>query len=328
MNGTLTDVHGLKVGHHTDLINATGCTVIIADDGAVPGVDVRGAAPGTRETDLIRAENTIEKINAIVLSGGSAFGLDSASGVMKYLAEKKIGHFVGKHVIPIVPSAIIFDLNIGSGSVKPNATNGYFAASMASSEPVAQGNVGAGTGATVGKALGINNAMKGGLGSYSMDLGGGVVLAALTVVNSVGGVHDWKDGKLLAGPLAAGGIPQDSFSIFADHDYGKHRDNRPDHLGNTTIGVVATNLCLTKSQSNRLAMIAHDGLALAIRPTHTIHDGDTMFSLSTSQIDAPDEFARLVALTPLVVSEAIALAVQHATSLHGFPSAAGDRYDT
>ena len=320
MNGTLTDVRGLKVGHYTDLSNATGCTVIIAEEGAVPGVDVRGAAPGTRETDLIRAENTIEKINAIVLSGGSAFGLDSASGVMKYLAEKNIGHMVGKHVIPIIPSAIIFDLNIGN-SVTPNAANGYLAASVAVADTVPQGTVGAGTGATVGKALGIDNAMKGGLGSYSIDLGDGVVLSALVVVNSVGGVHDAYDGKLLAGPNAIGGRPEDSFSIFADHNYGKQKSIQPEHLGNTTIGVVATNVNLTKAQSNRLAMIAHDGLALAIRPTHTIHDGDTMFALATGEIDASDEFPRLVALTPLVVSRAIVAAVQNATSLYGFPSA-------
>ncbi|MQF87287.1 MAG: P1 family peptidase [SAR202 cluster bacterium] len=320
MNGTLTDVHGIKVGHYTDLVNATGCTVIIAENGAVPGVDVRGAAPGTRETDLIRAENTVETVHAVVLSGGSAFGLDSASGVMQYLAQRKIGHKVGKHIVPIVPAAIIFDLNIGNPDITPSAADGYFAASVASNEQVQQGSIGAGTGATVGKALGIDSAMKGGLGSYSIDLGGGVILSALVVVNAVGGVHDITDGSLIAGPRAKEGKPQDSFLIYSDPQFGFTQGKSLEFLGNTTIGVVATNVNLTKAQASRLATVAHDGLALSVRPTHTVHDGDTIFALSTGLIEAPDEFARLIALAPLVVSKAIISGVREAASLGGFPS--------
>ncbi len=321
MTGSLTDIPGVIAGHYTDAANGTGCTVALALDGAVGGVDVRGASPGTRETDLLRSENTVALVNGVVLSGGSAYGLSAADGVMRFLEERGAGHRVGDHVVPIVPAAIIFDLGVGDGSVRPGAAEGYAAASAATAGPSAQGSVGAGTGATAGKALGRERAMKGGLGCASLDLGDGVTLAALAVVNAVGSVHDPDSGALLAGPRGADGAPLASAPIYADHAYGKDGGRRgPEHLGNTTIGVVATNLALTKAQANRLAATAHDGIALAVRPAHTPRDGDTMFALATGKIDAPEEFTRLCALTPTVVARAIVSGVKHAESLHGFPS--------
>ncbi|MCY4582672.1 MAG: P1 family peptidase, partial [Chloroflexi bacterium] len=229
-------------------------------------------------------------------------------------------HRVGDHIVPIVPAAIIFDLGVGNGMVRPTATEGYAAAEAATGAPVLQGSLGAGTGATVGKALGRERAMKGGVGSASLDLGDGVVLAALTVVNAVGGVHDPDTGALLAGSRGADGTPLESAALYASHDYGRTPAQGPTALGNTTIGVVATNVRLTKTQANRLATLAHDGLALAIRPAHTVHDGDTMFALATCEIDAPEEFARLCALTPTVVARSVVAAIEHAEGLHGYPT--------
>ena len=322
MNGTLTDVADLTVGHYTDAANGTGCTVVLAPQGTVGGVDVRGAAPGTRETDLLRSENTVVGVNAIVLSGGSAYGLAAASGVMQFLEEQGVGHRVGGHIVPIVPSAIIFDLGVGNGMVRPTHAHGYAAARDADALPVLQGNVGAGAGATVGKALGRERAMKGGLGSASLHMGDGVVIAALAIVNAIGGVHDPDSGELLAGPRGEDGEPLESTAIYAAHDYGSRLVEKPPlPLGNTTIGVIATNVRLTKTQANRLATVAHDGLALAIRPTHTLHDGDAMFALATGGVDAPDEFPRLCALAPAVTARAIVAAIAHATDAHGFPAA-------
>ena len=319
MNGTLTDVSGLSVGHYTDAANGAGCTVVLVPPGTTAGVDVRGAAPGTRETDILRSENTVAGVDAVVLSGGSAYGLDAAGGVMQFLEERGVGHRVGRHIVPIVPAAIIFDLGVGNGAVRPRREDGYAAAAAASGGPVVQGNAGAGTGATVGKALGRERAMKGGTGSAAMDLGDGVVLAALTVVNAVGGVHDPTTGELLVGPRGDGDAPLDSAAVYADPAFGV-RGPVPAYLGNTTIGVVATNVGLTKAQTNRLATVAHDGLALAIRPTHTVHDGDTLFALATGVLDAPDEFPRLCALAPTVVARSVVSAVTRASDLHGYPA--------
>ena len=313
------------MGHHTDAANGTGCTVVLARGGASGGVDVRGAAPGTRETDLLRAENSVERVHGIVLSGGSAYGLATGSGVMRYLEEQGVGHRVGNFIVPIVPGAIIFDLGTGT-SVRPTEADGYAAAAAASDAPVEQGSVGAGTGASVGKALGRGQAMKGGLGSVSMDIGDGVVLAALAVVNAVGSVHDPDTGELLAGPRGDDGQPRNSIEIYADPTYGMVSRSFPgsstttEPLGNTTIAVIATSVSLTKSQTNRLATVAHDGLALAVRPVHTLHDGDTVFGLATGAVDAPDEYPRLCALAPVVMARAIVNAVRSARSLHGIPS--------
>ncbi|MBM3939448.1 MAG: P1 family peptidase [SAR202 cluster bacterium] len=324
MNGTLTDVSGLEVGHYTDLASATGCTVVLCRDSATGGVDVRGAAPGTRETDLLRAENMVLGVHGLLLSGGSAFGLAAATGVMRYLEERGVGHRVGPFVVPIVPGAIVFDLGIGSSTVRPGEAEGYAAASAASAAATPQGTVGAGTGATVGKALGRSRAMKGGVGSASIDLGEGVVIAALAVVNAIGGVVEPASGRLLAGPRGQDGRPRDSVEVYASPVYGRHGvapvAEPPAALGNTTLAVVATNVRLSKAQANRLAMVAHDGLALAIRPCHTVHDGDTVFALATGKVDAPDEFPRLCALAPTATARAIVHAVRHATGLHGIPS--------
>ena len=299
--------------------------------GAVGGVDVRGASPGTRETDLLRAENTVSRVHAVTLAGGSAYGLAAATGVMRYLEGEGIGHRLGDFIVPIVPGAIIFDLGVGDSTVRPTEADGLAAAAAATAALVEQGSVGAGTGATVGKALGRDRSMKGGVGSSSLDLGDGVVLAALAVVNSVGGVYEPETGELLAGPLDSSGQPLDSIAIYADPAYGGPAGaaggatSRPQPLGNTTIAVVATSAGLTKPQANRLATVAHDGLALAVRPTHTVHDGDTVFSLATGAVDAPDEFPRLCALAPTVMARAIVNAIRQATSLHGHPALNGIR---
>ncbi len=305
------------------MVNGTGCTVVLTRSGAVGGADVRGAAPGTRETDLLRSENSVDRVHGILLSGGSAYGLAAAGGVMRYLEEQGHGHRVGQHIVPIVPGAIIFDLSMGS-SVRPTDADGYSAAASASDAPVEQGTVGAGTGATVGKALGREAAMKGGVGSASLDLGDGVVLAALAVVNAIGGVFEADTGELLAGPLDHG-RPRNSVEIYGDPGYGVRlrsaaESARPEMLGNTTIAVIATSTMLTKPQANRLATVAHDGLALAVRPTHTPHDGDTVFSLATGVVDASDEYIRLCALAPTVMARAIVNGVRHATGLHGIPA--------
>ncbi len=322
MNDTLTDVAGVEVGHNTDAENGTGCTVVLVQEGAVGGVDVRGAAPGTRETDLLRTEGSVERVHGVVLSGGSAYGLSAASGVMRYLEGQGVGHRVGSHVVPIVPAAILFDLGIGESSVRPGETQGLAAAEAASTAAVALGSVGAGTGATVGKALGRAAAMKGGIGSASLDMGGGIVLSALVAVNAVGGVVDPDTGRLIAGPRDESGGIRDSVAIYADPGYGvRSRASAPQPLGNTTLAVVATSAALTRGQANRLATVAHDGFALAIRPCHTLHDGDTIFALATGAVDAPDEISRLYALAPTVVARAIVSAVTYATSLHGYPSA-------
>lgn len=294
--------------------------MVLARAGAVGGVDVRGAAPGTRETDLLRAENMVPFVHAVTLAGGSAYGLAAATGVMQYLESEGIGHKVRDWLVPIVPGAIIFDLGLGDSTVRPTDADGYAAAAAARSAPVQQGSVGAGTGATVGKALGMRQSMKGGVGSASMDLGDGVVLAALVVVNAVGSVYEPDTGELLAGPLAAG-KPLDSVSIYADPEYGrKPQGPSPEPLSNTTIAVIGTSLKLSKAQANRLATVAHDGLALAVRPTHTLHDGDTVFTLATGVVDAIDEYPRLCGLAPTLMARAIVNAIRNATGLHGHPS--------
>jgi L-aminopeptidase/D-esterase-like protein len=264
----------------------------------------------------------VERIHAVTLAGGSAYGLAAATGVMRYLESQGIGHKVRDWVVPIVPAAIIFDLGIGDSAVRPTDADGYSAAEAATDAPVDQGTVGAGTGATVGKALGAGLSMKGGVGSASMDLGDGVVLGALAVVNAVGGVHEPDTGELLAGPLADG-KPVDSVSIYANSEFGRQPQRQttaPEPLSNTTIAVIGTSLKLSKSQANRLATVAHDGLALAIRPTHTLHDGDTVFALATGVVDAIEEYPRICGLAPTVMAMAIVNAIRNATGLHGHAS--------
>lgn len=315
--GSITQVPGLKVGHYTDTRRPTGCTVIIAEAGATAGVDVRGAAPGTRETDLLNPSNMVEKVHAVMLAGGSAFGLDAAGGVMRYLEERKIGFDVGVAHVPIVPAAILFDLGVGDASVRPDAAAGYQACKSASAGPVQEGNVGAGAGATVGKLYGPQRAMKGGIGSASLTVGG-VTVGALIAVNAVGDVLDPANGRILAGARTADGRALlDTRAAILAGDLPKSM-----RVGAaTTIGVVATDVKLTKAQAQKMAQMAHDGLARAINPIHTMLDGDTIFALGTGVSDK----AANVMLLGVLAAEATALAVQRAIlaarAIEGYPAA-------
>ncbi len=312
MHDDITDIPNIRVGHDTNLEAGTGCTVIICDTPAVGGIDVRGGAPATRETDLLRPLNMVEGVHAILLTGGSAFGLDAASGVMRYLAERNIGFDVGVAKVPIVPAAAIFDLGFGSASVRPDADAGYRACEQATSDPVAQGNIGAGTGATVGKLLGPGFMMKGGLGSASMRMDDGTLVGAIVVVNALGDVIDPQTQQVIAGtrnPLG-GFIASNPF-------------------GNTTIAVVATSASLSKDSANKVAQMAHNGLAQAIRPAHTMFDGDTVFALAlgtasqvgTTQATAALQVSIIGAAAATTLARAIIKAVRNATELHGVPAA-------
>ncbi|MBS0317760.1 MAG: P1 family peptidase [Proteobacteria bacterium] len=276
--GALTRVAGIEVGHFTDPRRPTGCTVVIARDGAVCGVDVRGAAPGTRETDLLAPENLVQQVHAVLLSGGSAFGLDAASGVMRWLEERGIGLDVGVARVPIVPAAVLFDLPIGDPRFRPDAEAGYRACAAASRSRPAEGNHGAGTGAVVGKMFGMARAMKGGIGTASVSADG-VTVGALIACNALGDVIDEGSGRVLAGArTSAGG------RSLLDSRRALLRGAQPElpRIGtNTTIGVIATDALITKTQAKRLAQLAHDGLARAINPVHTPFDGDTLFALGT-----------------------------------------------
>lgn len=287
-NDTLTDVPGLEVGHAQDNEALTGCTVVLCRKGAVGGVDVRGSAPGTRETDLLDPLNLVEKVHAVMLAGGSAYGLDAAGGVMRYLEERRIGFNTGAGLVPIVPAAILFDLGIGRGDVRPDAAMGYKACESASTGRVAEGNVGAGTGASVGKLLGAKQAMKSGLGSASIYIGGGIVVGALVAVNAFGDVIDPNNGQIVAGLRSAEVGP---FHIGAPGYFADTLAMMKSMLGrgvlgfatrsNTVLAVVAVNADLTKAEANKVAQMAHDGLARTIRPAHTMLDGDTIFALAT-----------------------------------------------
>ncbi|GAB4446366.1 MAG: P1 family peptidase [Anaerolineales bacterium] len=323
-NNTITDVRGIEVGHAQDNEALSGCTVILCRKGAVAGVDVRGSAPGTRETDLLSPLNLVEKVHAIVLAGGSAFGLDAAGGVMKYLEENKIGFNTGAAKVPIVPAAILFDLNLGRADVRPDAAMGYLAAASASSSPPAEGNVGAGTGASVGKMFGTSLATKSGVGTASMTIGGGVVVGALVAVNAWGDVVDSKTGAIIAGlrsgkvgPLRVGGK-----EYFADTLAMMKKPLGRALLGlatraNTVIGVVATNARLTKAQAAKVAQMAQDGIARTIRPAHTMLDGDAIFALSTGARRA--DVTTVGAFAAEVMVAAILRAVQMAKPAGGLP---------
>ena len=313
----ITDVAGIAVGHHTDAANGTGCTAVLCEAGAVGGVDVRGSSPGTRETDLLRPTNRITHVHGVLLSGGSAFGLDAASGVVRYLEERGAGYATGAGVVPIVPAAIIFDLGVVAASVRPGPVDGYAAALAASAGAVAEGSVGAGTGATVGKLLGAERAVKGGLGTWALDLGGGLAVGALMVVNAVGGVHDPDTGELVAGARNPGGGMSGWLELL---DAPSSSAGAPPAGESTTIGIVATNAALTKEQANKLAAVAHDGIALAVRPAHTMSDGDTMFALATGAHEGHADFDRICAAATMVVGRAIVRGVRQASGLGGFPS--------
>lgn len=320
----ITDVRGIEVGHAQNEEALTGCTVILCRKGAVAGVEVRGGAPGTRETDLLNPINLVQKIHAIVLAGGSAFGLDAASGVMRYLEEENIGFNTGVAKVPIVPAAILFDLNLGQASIRPDSVMGYQAAASASSDPPGEGNIGAGTGASVGKMFGSKLAMKSGLGTASMDIGGGIVVGALVAVNAWGDVIDPQTNEILAGlrsgkvgPLRVGGKDQ-----FADTLAMLKSPVGRNLLGltarsNTVIGVVATNAKLTKAQATKVAQMAQDGIARTIRPAHSMLDGDVIFALSTGSKKA--DISTIGAFAAEVMAAAIVRAVKMAKPAGGLP---------
>ncbi len=314
MYNAITDIPGIKVGHYTDKEAVTGCTVILCESGAIAGVDVRGSAPGTRETDLLRPMNLVEKVHAVLLSGGSAFALDAAGGVMRYLEERGIGYETSVTKVPIVPAAVIFDLGVGSSKVRPGIEEGYKACLAAGDKEVAEGCVGAGTGATVGKILGIERATKSGLGTASEEIDGGVVIAALVVVNAVGDVIDRKTGEIVAGPRH-----EQNKGFLSTVELLKQGDGGQDSLpSNTTLGVVATNASLNKEQVNKLAQMAQDGIARAINPCHTMHDGDTIFALSLGE--KTGDITVLGSVAAEVVADAIVRAVEQAETIAGIPA--------
>ena len=326
---SITDVPGIKVGHADDAEALTGCTVILCDgpsgSGAVGGVDQRGGAPGTREVDALHPMHLVQKAHAVVLSGGSAFGLDAATGAVKWLEERGVGFDVRVAKVPIVPAAILFDLGIGRADVRPDAAMGYRACQNASAARPPEGNAGAGMGCTVGKILGPGQAMKGGIGTASADLGGGVVVGAIVAVNAFGDVVE--NGKIVAGarsknigPVPAVGAP----GYFADtlvvmqSLVGKTILHFARGGEDTVIGVVATNAKLTKEEANKVAQMAHDGLARTIRPAHTMLDGDTLFALATGDKSADVNIVGAYAAE--VVAQAILNGVRAAEAVPGFPS--------
>lgn len=316
----ITDVKGLRVGQASDQKALTGCTVILCEEGAVGGVDVRGSAPGTRETDLLRPMTLVQRVHAVLLTGGSAFGLAAADGVMRYLEERGIGFdtgILGVPRIPIVPAAVIFDLRVGDQRARPTAQMAYDACRRAATT-VEEGNAGAGTGATVGKALGAASAMKGGVGTWSVTLPGGVVVGALAVVSAFGDVLDDRTGKILAGARDPGGAG------FLNTAKTLQTVDIPPGMGigeHTTLAVVATNARLSKEDANWLARVAHDGLARVIAPVHTLYDGDTVFALSTGE--ARSNLLALGAAAVDAVAEAIKRGVLLAKSAVGVPGLAG-----
>ncbi len=318
-NNTLTAVAGLQVGHFTDTRRPTGCTVVLTPQGAVAGVDVRGAAPGTRETDLLSPSNTVQAVHAIVLSGGSAYGLDAASGVMRWLEEHGHGLAVGPARVPIVPAAVIFDLRVDdfehnphTPRIRPDAQAGYQACGVANDAPVPQGNVGAGAGATVGKMNGPECAMKGGVGSASLCVNG-VTVAALVVCNAVGDVLDPNTGQLLAGARVS--AQSRGLLDIRQAQLNGHTAAGLQTGSNTTIGVVATDAVLTKAQAQRLAQVAHDGLARSIRPVHTPIDGDTLFALATGASGQAADMMLLSTLAAEVTAMAVVNAIKAAQDL-------------
>lgn len=311
MFNNLCDVPGVLVGHATDYEGLTGCTAVLFDHSAVVAVDVRGSSPGTRETDRLGPLGIVRDTHGLLLTGGSAFGLAAADGVVRFLEEKNVGLDIGVAKIPLVSAAVIFDLMAGSPDARPDAEMGYAASASAANEDFEQGSVGAGTGATVGKMLGLDRAMKGGLGSASMHLEGGLIVAALAVVNAVGDVRDEK-GDILAGPRGEDGKLADSIelmSLGAEHiRWGQ----------NTTLGVIATNARLTKPEATKVAQMSHDGLARAVYPVHTSVDGDAVFTAALGEIEtAPDVVGAWGAHT---MQKSILSAVRVAKGIPGIPS--------
>ncbi len=308
---SITDIKGIKIGHAQDLDAATGCTVVIGEEGVTAGVDVRGGAPGTRETDLLDPVNLVEQIHAVVMTGGSSFGLDAASGVMQYLEEKCVGFDAFVTRIPIVCGAVLFDLTIGDHKVRPDKEMGYQACLNANDTECAEGSVGAGTGATVGKILGMERCMKSGLGTYCIqtcDLKVGAIVA----VNCLGDVIDPKTGETLAGVLDEN---KKRFLNTEEIMIKEFSGRKIEFSGNTTIGVIVTNAKLTKSEANKVASMAHNGYGRTIRPAHTMFDGDTIFAVATGRVDTDVSVAGLLAAR--IIEQAVVRAVKRATPLCG-----------
>jgi L-aminopeptidase/D-esterase-like protein len=328
LKNAITDVPGIEVGHAQNEDALTGCTVTLCRKGAVAGVDVRGGAPGTRETDLLDPVNLVEKAHAVVLAGGSAYGLDAASGVMRYLEEQGIGFNTGVAKVPIVPAAILFDLTLGASDVRPDADMGYRAASAASRDVPPEGNVGAGTGASVGKILGMKTAMKAGLGTASMEANG-VVVGAIVAVNAWGDVVDPRGGEIVAGarstglgPLKAGGDGYFADTLAVMKTFLGRTAVGVATRTNTVIGVVATNARLTQAEATKVAQMAQDGLARAIRPAHTMLDGDTVFALATGARKA--DVSTVGAFAAEAIAQAIIRAARKAAPAGGLPGLANE----
>ena len=312
MFGNLCDVPGVLVGHATDLEAFTGCTAVVFEEPAVVGVDVRGSSPGTRETDRLGPHGTVRRTHALLLTGGSAFGLAAAEGVVRFLEENDVGLDIGVARIPLVSAAVLFDLVVGDPGVRPGPEMGYEAAASAKSADFAQGSVGAGTGATVGKVLGLEWAMKGGVGSASVALEGGLVVGALAAVNAFGDVRDPRTGRVIAGPRLEDGTLGDTVELLpeavARMGWGE----------NTTLGIVATNAALEKRDASKVAQMAHDGLARTIEPVHTTVDGDVVFAASVDGVEAATDVVG--AWGARVMQEAILRAVRSAEGAPGIPS--------
>ncbi len=314
--GSIVDVPGVSVGHWTNTDAVTGCTVILTIDGAVGGVAVRGGSPGTRETDLLDPIRRVDQVHAVLLSGGSAFGLAAAAGAQQWLEERGIGFDAPHGPVPIVPAAILYDLGVGRSDVRPDPEAGYAACEASESTGMLAGSVGAGTGATVAKAYGMEGAVKGGIGSASCVLPDGVSVGAAVVVNAWGGVYDHRDGGLVAGPRSAGGSISDPVQLVL----AGLSPARSSVLTNTTIGVVATDAKLDKMQANFVSSACHDGLALTIRPCHTPSDGDTMFCLATGGNVADANLMAIVTAATHVTALAVLDAIRSAQGLAGIPS--------
>lgn len=326
LKNAITDVPGIRVGHAQDEGAMTGCTVVLCEAGGVGGVDQRGGGPGTRETDLLRPLHSVQKVHAVVLSGGSAFGLESATGVMRYLEENGIGYNVRVAKVPIVPAAILFDLMIGRSDVRPDAEMGYQACLNASDGPPKEGNAGAGMGATVGKILGMGSAVKSGIGTASVDIGGGVVVGAIVAVNAFGDVIDHQSGKILAGarpgklgPVHIGGAATFANTMEVLKSLAGKTMLRFATRGNTVIGVVATNARFTKEAANKFAQMSQNGIAKSIRPANTMMDGDTLFAISTGKKKA--DVSVVGAFGAEIIAEAIKRAVLAAEPIADLPVA-------
>ncbi len=326
---SITSISGIRVGHAQDEEALTGCTVVLCEGGAIGGVDQRGGAPGTRETDALHPMHLVDQVHAVVLAGGSAFGLDAASGVVRYLEERRVGFDVRVARVPIVPAAILFDLGIGRADIRPDAAMGYQACQNASSDPPLEGNVGAGIGATVGKILGMEQAMKSGIGHAAMEIGAGVIVGALAAVNVFGDVIDPASGQILAGART---IHKGPLQIGADGYFANTLEVMKSLVGqtilgfstreHTAIGVVVTNARLNKEQINKVAQMAQDGLARTVRPAHTMLDGDTIFALATGEHKA--DVNTVGAFAAVVFAQAIIRAVRTAKSVAGLPALGDD----